>query len=144
MSDLDLRRPGGASMSATYPHVRVSGGPRERGRQYGRLAAERVQHSVAIYRRVFQHYAGWDWDRVTSHARAYRPAIETAHPRYLEELAGIAEGAGLREDDILAINVRTEVMFAAVARMAAGACTAFAVLPGATAAGGTLIGQTWD
>ena len=35
----------------------------------------------------------------------------------------------MREDDILAINVRTEVMFAAVARRAAGECTAFAVLP---------------
>ena len=144
MSHPDLRGPGGAPPSSTYPHVRVSGGPRERGRQYGRLAAERVQRSVAIYRRVFEHYAGWDWDRVTAHARAYRPAIDAAHPCYLDEMAGIAEGAGLREDDVLAINVRTEVMFAAVARRAAGECTAFAVLPGATAGGGTLIGQNWD
>jgi isopenicillin-N N-acyltransferase-like protein len=131
-------------MTGTYPHIRVAGGPRERGRQYGRLAAERVHASVGIYRRVFDHYAGWDWDRVTAHARDYRPAIDAAHPRYLDEIRGIAEGAGLDEDDILALNVRTEVMFAAVARKAAGECTSFAVLPGATTDGHPLIGQNWD
>jgi isopenicillin-N N-acyltransferase-like protein len=131
-------------MSATYPHIRVSGDPRERGHQYGRQAADRVQRSVEIYRNVFRHYAGWDWDRVTAHAREYRPAIEAAHPRYLDEMAGIADGAGLAFDDILAINVRTEVMFAAVARKAAGECTAFAALPSATADGHPVVGQNWD
>jgi isopenicillin-N N-acyltransferase-like protein len=131
-------------MSDAYPHIRVAGGPGDRGRQYGRQAAERVARSVALYRRIFDWYAGWDWDRVTAHARLYRPAIEAAHPRYLEEMAGIAEGAGVALDDILAINVRTEVMFAAVARKAATECTSFAALPAATADGHTLIGQTWD
>lgn len=131
-------------MTAQYPHIRVSGQPRERGRQYGRAAADRVARSVDIYRRVFAHYAGWDWDRVTSHARDYRAAIERAHPRYLDEIRGIAEGAGLAEDDVLALNVRTEVMFAAVARNAACECTSFAALPGATADGHPLIGQNWD
>ena len=131
-------------MADTYPHVRVSGGPRERGRQYGRAVADRVARSVDIYRRIFAHYAGWDWDRVTSHARDYLPAIEDAHPRYLEEIRGIADGAGLAEDDVLALNVRTEVMFAAVARKAARECTSFAALPRATADGHPLIGQNWD
>lgn len=131
-------------MAGTYPHIRVSGEPRARGRQYGTQARERVERSVALYRRVFEHYAGWPWDRVTSHARDYRPAIDDAHPRYLEEMAGLAEGAGLAADDILAINVRTEIMFAAVARQAAGECTAFAVLPSGTAGGHPLIGQNWD
>ena len=131
-------------MRGAYPHIRVSGGPRERGRTYGKQARERVERSVALYRRVFEHYAGWSWDRVTSHAREYRGAIEVAHPRYLEEMAGIADGAGLSVDDVLAINVRTEVMFAAVARQAAGECTAFAVLPGGTAGGHPLMGQNWD
>ncbi len=131
-------------MTDTYPHIRVSGGPRERGRQYGQQAAERVQRSVALYRRMFAYYADWDWERVTAHAREYRSVIEAVHPRYLEEMAGMAEGAGLVLDDILAINVRTEVMFAAVARKAAGECTSFAALPAATADGHTLIGENWD
>jgi isopenicillin-N N-acyltransferase-like protein len=44
----------------------------------------------------------------------------------------------------LAVNVRTEVMFAAVARAAAGGCTAFVALPELTKDGHTLLGQNWD
>jgi isopenicillin-N N-acyltransferase-like protein len=51
---------------------------------------------------------------------------------------------------MLAINVRTEVMFAAQARRAAdpsrrpGECTAFAVVPERAADRHTLVGQNWD
>ena len=51
---------------------------------------------------------------------------------------------------MLAINVRTEVMFAAKARQVAsdarrvGECSAFAVTPERSADGHTLIGQNWD
>jgi len=47
-------------MSTLFPHVRVEGGPHERGRQYGEQARERVALSVEAYREVFAHYAGWD------------------------------------------------------------------------------------
>jgi isopenicillin-N N-acyltransferase-like protein len=63
-------------------------------------------------------------------------------------MEGIAEGADLAFEDVLALNLRTEVMFAAVARApaaaAAGGCTAFVALPEATADGHTLLGQNWD
>ena len=135
-------------MTATqthYPHIRVSGTPRERGRQYGEQARDRVRASVDLYRRVFMHYAGWDWARVTAHALDYQGPIDAVHPRYIEEMRGIAEGAGLAFEDILAINVRTEIMFAAVARKAgATECTSFAILPEGTAGGHPIIGQNWD
>jgi len=86
-------------MADHFPHVRVTGGPRERGRQYGGLARDRVHASVDLYRTVFSHFAGWDWDTVTRHAATYQPSIEAVHPRYLDEMAGIAEGAGLTFDD---------------------------------------------
>jgi len=137
----------------TYPHVRVEGGPRERGRQYGEQVRERVRRSVEAYREVFAHYAGWDWERVTAEARRYAGPIAAYHPASLEEIRGIAEGAGLAEEDMLAINTRTEVMYAAKARAAAAAwdgargmleCTSFAALPEATASGATVVGQNWD
>lgn len=131
----------------TFPHVRISGGPRERGRGYGEQAAERVRRSIDAYREVFRAYAGWDWATVTEHARAYAVPIARFDPAYLDEIGGIAEGAGVDENDVLAINVRTEVMFAAKARDAdrrIGECSAFAVTPGRSADGHTLIGQNWD
>jgi isopenicillin-N N-acyltransferase-like protein len=134
----------------TFPHVRVRGGARERGVAYGEEVRDRVRRSVEAYREVFAADAGWDWATVTDHAMAYAPAIERFEPRYLREIEGIAEGAALDPGDVLAINVRTEVMFAAKARQAVdpsrrpGECTAFAVVPERSADGHTLIGQNWD
>ena len=131
----------------TFPLVRVEGGPRERGRAYGEQAAERVRRSIEAYGEVFLAYAGWDRATVQEHARAYAEPIAAFDPAYLEEIRGIAEGAGVDEADVLAINVRTEVMFAAKARDAArrvGECSAFAVTPSRSADGHTLIGQNWD
>jgi isopenicillin-N N-acyltransferase-like protein len=135
--------------AVTFPHVRVEGSARERGHSYGEQARDRVQRSVEAYREVFGAYAGWNWQTVTDHARAYEAPIERFEPAYLEEIRGIAEGAAMDPADILAINVRTEVMFAAKARQAAsgrqvGECSAFAVTPARSDDGHTLIGQNWD
>jgi isopenicillin-N N-acyltransferase like protein len=131
------------------PSVRVEGGPHERGRQYGEGARELVQRSVEAYEGVFAHYAGWDWPTVGEHALRYVAPVEAVWPQYLEEMRGIAEGAGVAFTDILSINARTEVLFAAKAAHAGNGalpheCSAFAVLPEASADGRTLMGQNWD
>lgn len=131
-------------MANGYPHVRVEGGPRERGRQYGEQARDRVRTSIGAYRAVFAHKTGWTWARVQQEARRSLAPIAAFGEKYLEEMHGIAEGAAVPFEDILAINVRTEVMFAATARLAVGECSAFAVLPQASADGTTLVGQNWD
>jgi isopenicillin-N N-acyltransferase-like protein len=136
--------------SGQYPHVRVEGGPRERGRQYGEQARGRMLRSRDAYQEVFGHYASWSWDKVTGEAMRYAAPIRAFRPEYLEEMHGMAEGSGLRFEDILALNVRSEVMFAAKARQAlsrpvagAGECTAFVALP-KKPRGHVLIGQNWD
>lgn len=134
----------------TIPHVRVGGGHLERGRQYGEQTRDRVRRSIEAYDEVFSHYAGWRWDDVRNEARRYMEPIQRFDGRYLEEIRGIAEGAGVTFEDVLGINVRTEVMFAAKARKAEtdarriDGCSAFAVLPEASDSGHTLIGQNWD
>jgi isopenicillin-N N-acyltransferase-like protein len=136
------------------PRIRVEGTPGERGRQYGAQARAQVHLSVQAYQNVFKHYAGWDWPAVRRAAAAFEAPIAAFRPAYLDEMRGIAEGAGLDLADVLAINVRTEVMYAAKARQAPLAarkmpaeCSAFAVVPGPRAAGdsaGVLLGQNWD
>jgi isopenicillin-N N-acyltransferase-like protein len=136
------------------PRIRVEGTPYERGRQYGAQARARVNLSVEAYRRVFAHYAGWDWPAVRRAAAAFEAPIAAFRPAYVDEMRGIADGAGLDLADVLAINVRTEVMFAAKARQAPLAarvgrppaeCSAFALVPAPGAAQqATLLGQNWD
>ncbi len=131
-----------------FPSIQVAGDARERGRQYGEATRDRVRRSVAAYDEVFAHAAGWDRARVRAEAEGFRGPIAAHGAKYLEELQGIAEGAAVGELDVLAINLRTEIIWAASARDAARPalpleCTAFAALPGRTG-GPTLIGQTWD
>jgi len=102
------------------------------------------------YEEVFDRYASWSWDKVTEEPMRYVPPIHAVRPKYLREMHGMAEGSGLRFEDVLALNVRSEVMFAAKARQAlsrpvsgAGECTAFAALP-ERSGGHMLIGQNWD
>lgn len=135
-----------------FPHVKVSGGPYERGYAYGEQARDRVATSIAAYGEVFRALAGWGWPQVREEAARYEAPIRALDDRYVDEMRGIADGAGVDLEDILSINVRTEVMFAAKARAAEqasgssrqGECSAFAVLPTASADGHTLIGQNWD
>ena len=149
--------------TGAIPRVRVEGTSYERGRQYGAQARDRVRLSVQAYQRVFAHYAGWDWAEVRRAATRFEAPISGFRPGYLEEMRGIADGAGLDLADVLAINVRTEVMYAAEARHAPLAsrapqppvpqrsakqppaeCSAFAVVPAPGQARPTLIGQNWD
>jgi isopenicillin-N N-acyltransferase-like protein len=108
---------------------------------------------VQAYQRVFAHYAGWDWPAVRQAAAAFEAPIAAFRPAYLDEMRGIAEGAGLDLADVLAINTRTEVMYAAKARQAPlagktpGECSAFAVVPAPRPPGEpapALLGQNWD
>jgi isopenicillin-N N-acyltransferase like protein len=139
----------GAMPSHGIPRVRVEGTHYERGRQYGAQARTRVRLSVQAYQRVFAHYTGWDWPTVRRLAAGFEAPIAGFRPAHLEEMRGIADGSGLDLADVLAINVRTEVINAALARQAPlGAtmpaeCSAFAIAPG-QGSGPTLVGQNWD
>ena len=136
-------------------HVRVEGTSYQRGQQYGRQAAARVRRSVQAYQQAFAHFAGWDWATVRHEAARFEAPIGKLWPAYLDEMRGIADGAGLDLTDVLAINVRTEVMYAATARRAPRAeppaagrtraeCSAFACVPAPGRKGSTLLGQNWD
>jgi isopenicillin-N N-acyltransferase like protein len=130
--------------TTAFPYVRVSSAsPFERGRQYGEQAAEYIKGSVGVYDETFAHYTGLDWPDVRKLAGEFREPIAAYDEGIMLEIEGIAHGAGLAVEDVLAINVRTEVMFG-IAAAALGECTSFYVGPGASANGQVLFGQNWD
>lgn len=109
---------------------------------------------------------------MTREAAKYVPQLEATCPRYLDEMRGIAEGAGVGFLDILALNVRTEIMFGlfteAEAVRARGVttstngngvvggehraeddfpsdgCTSLSFHPSPSSGGGSLLAQNWD
>jgi isopenicillin-N N-acyltransferase-like protein len=126
----------------SWPIVSASGGPRERGRTYGEAAARRVGRSVEIYEEIFRRYAGLTWADVRDRAGAFAEAIDAYDTELLPEIEGIAAGAGLDAEDVLALNLRTEMMFGL--RGHAAGCTAVCVVPAGSGTGGPLIAQNWD
>jgi isopenicillin-N N-acyltransferase like protein len=135
-----------------YPSVHVSGDALSRGRQYGEAARTRILASVELYRDAFLYDAALDWAAVRELASAFVEPIGSVYPNYLTEMKGIAEGANLDLLDVLAINVRSEVKIAAMAKQARSqspsalmdGCTTVAAAPRATASGHTLLAQNWD
>jgi isopenicillin-N N-acyltransferase-like protein len=127
-----------------YPRVVAKGTPRELGRQYGRAARERIARSIAAYTDVFEYWAHMSWAQVREKARAYVPAISAYDGRCLTQLDGMAEGAGLEFEDLLALNLRSEVMFGGTIHGTGHECTSVAALPEATEDGHTLLAQNWD
>ncbi len=131
---------------APFPLVEMSGPPRERGRQYGQQAAERIGRSVDYYVRQLET-AGVDWPRAKELAAGYVPVVQRFSPAYLEEMRGIAEGAGVDVEGIVIVNARTEMMFGAKKAAEAAAddgCTGAIILPEAARDGRLLHGQNWD
>lgn len=127
--------------------IRVAGAPLERGRQYGRAGAPLIARCVTSYREVFEQRAGVNWSAAVAHARTFVRDIEAFMPEALDEMRGIADGAGVPFDAVLVLNCRSELMFAAArskGETPPGECTSFAVTPEASGDGHVLLGQNWD
>jgi isopenicillin-N N-acyltransferase-like protein len=145
-----------------FPILTIEGEPRTRGRQYGRVAAQQIRHSIASYARLFAYEVGRDWEQTQQAALDYIPVFEQHTPDLLDEMCGIAEGAKLALTEIIALNARTELLAGAhrvdahpeytqaLARNRRldvpdhGECTTVAATPAATAGGTPLLAQTWD
>ena len=129
----------------TWPIIVATGGPRERGRAYGQAARERVHGSIELYRAIFRQYTGLTWDQVRGRAGAFVEPIDALDVQLLPEMEGIAEGASVDAEDVLALNVRTEVMYGLGAPGAAAAeCTALGLAAGRSAAGHVVVAENWD
>jgi isopenicillin-N N-acyltransferase-like protein len=118
----------------------VQGGPFERGRQYGARAAGSIAANVQAYLRLVEFHTGRHREASLAAARSFAPLVETHAPQLLEEMRGIAAGAGRSLDEILLINARSELM----GTIPTGECTSLAAGPGFTAGGQVLLGQNWD
>ncbi|KAI6081289.1 acyl-coenzyme A:6-aminopenicillanic acid acyl-transferase-domain-containing protein [Hypoxylon rubiginosum] len=153
-----------------YEHIRVSGLPKERGRQYGKQAAAKIRQNIAHYMKPGQLPP---WERTVKYINdIYVPGLKEYFPSALEEMEGIAEGSGVTVEEIIMLNARYDlsrapggsryrpppskdekVLTTGLWRCIDGAedwddldneCTSSAFWQGATAGGGVYTAQNWD
>ncbi|GGO92048.1 C45 family autoproteolytic acyltransferase/hydolase [Wenjunlia tyrosinilytica] len=91
--------------------LEIHGAPRERGRQYGEGASPLIHAAVDYYTEAFGQASGLTWAQVTDRAARWMEPCRDFAPDLVEEMTGIAEGAGLHPLDILALNARGEIIY---------------------------------
>ena len=124
----------------------MDGPPHTRGEQYGSQCRHHIGKTIDFYRWMFQHKSKLDWDQSLEKAREFVAPIQDYDPEIMSEIEGIAAGAGRPLEEILAINIRSELLFLLTAGGEAmkACCTSLAATPEATAAGDTFVAQNWD
>jgi hypothetical protein len=140
------------AMVQPCPFVDVSGTPYERGRQHGAAVPQRVKRSIELYGGQLDEL-GYDAKAKSALIAEFASEIEHFGAHYIEEMRGIADGAGVALEDIVMVNARTEVI--AKARLVKNkpieaqeelddGCTGAIILPERSASGELIHGQNWD
>ncbi len=126
---------------ATFPVFELSGTPTEIGIAHGRLAKRQISISIQNYKKMFESFSGISWETAQNYARTFIPAIEAYDKDIMDEIRGIAIGSGYELEDILALNVRSEIVLQG--GMING-CTALGLAPEVMEDGNTWVAQNWD
>jgi len=126
----------------TFPLVEVSGSSYEMGRQHGIQAGDLVHR----YLGWIEKQTGKPLDELSRRVLAYLPCIERLNAQLLEEVRGLADGAGIRYEEALVCQARGAAASAPLAGSPAASegCTAFAFTGAATGGRGPLAGQNQD
>jgi isopenicillin-N N-acyltransferase like protein len=118
-------------LSGLLEHRSAERDPGGRGRAFGLAHAGAVANTVAVYRRML----GLTDEELRVAGRAVGDRVVTDWPDLVEEIEGLAEGAGVAVEALLAVNARTELM-----ATAGGECS----LVGAVQDGACVVVQNWD
>jgi len=123
----------------TVPIIHVEGPPRERGRQQGEGARSQIAGMLAAYRELLPQASKLVWEEALREARKVLPYAEAAFPHFVEELRGIAEGAGAPFEDVWLLNCYEEVT-----ENQDESCTSLAVRDDRTGGGHVLLAHNED
>ncbi len=119
------------------PLIEARGSHREVGRQIGEQCRERIQSMLASLRDDLPK--GATWEAMLDQSNAYLAPSQKVYPQYIEELEGIAEGAGVPFEEVF-LTICEELW----EDFAWHGCTDMAARGKATADGTTLIAHTND
>ncbi|HXQ93204.1 MAG TPA: C45 family peptidase [Nitrososphaerales archaeon] len=123
-----------------YEVLEVSGSASERGYKYGSYHAALVKRLINSHYDFYNTYLNTSKDEALRWASKYVAPTRNYSEEIAKELEGVAEGSGLKLDEIMLIAAFNEVFYPKLAK----ACTSFAVRNGATSDGLTYVGQNND
>lgn len=132
--------------------IEVAGVPYERGRQHGSQAEPEIRAGIAHYASQVRKLNLSDVE-LAQVVASYVPLIEAFQADYVEEMRGIADGAGVAFHHIVLLNARTEVLKLALkpalraqllSNVEPDGCTALVVEPDAALEHRLIHAHNWD
>lgn len=130
-----------------FPVLEVTGTPGDCGFAQGRAFASKIHANLEFYLQWLSQSGRVPEDRLLELARGFAPALERHFPAMLEEIEGVASGAGLELEQVLLINARTDIMAVVEAELAiekVPACTALALEGRVRGQQILALAQNWD
>lgn len=124
-----------ASEPSEYPLYKARGTHRELGRQHGEQAARQIKAHVAMMRARPK----LSEEQFKRRVGQFQPMFERYCPHLLEEMRGLAEGAGITLEEAMLCSIRGEL-----ASARAEGCTTYAIGRGGTARHEVIGGQNAD
>lgn len=112
--------------------------PFEIGFQHGKVAKDLISKAIEVYSKLYKETKNVDWDEAIRRASRFKPLLDSKYPEIKQELEGIASGSSRSFDDILTLNVRSEIT---LVDMSDG-CTSIGQRSKET--NEVFIGQNWD
>jgi isopenicillin-N N-acyltransferase-like protein len=130
----------------SFPVISVKGKPFDCGQQHGSQAGKLVRQNVDLYFNRWEAMLGLTRPEILEKCRPFVPAIGEYDADILEELQGLAKGADLSLEEVVALNIRYELIWGAriSPQFVPGGCTSITAMPEVTRDGHTIIGQNWD
>lgn len=123
--------------------LELRGSAKEIGYEHGFQGKKEVLQSLETYEKLFHGYQNIGWSVAKERALGHLNAIEKYDLSMIEEMEGIAKGAGVDFEDILALNARSEIALAGYKGTSfSDGCTAMAITNPLISE--TIIGQNWD
>jgi isopenicillin-N N-acyltransferase-like protein len=95
----------------TLREVQASGQPYDVGRQHGAAVADLIHHVADARWRLLACETGELFTDATRRSLGFLPRVEETYPAYVEEIRGLADGAGVPFEVAFFINVATELHF---------------------------------
>jgi isopenicillin-N N-acyltransferase-like protein len=127
--------------SRTVSLIETRGSSRERGWQQGRSAQPQILRALTRYRDVIPVVTMRTWEEALREAGKFLPCTQESFPRFVEEIEGIAEGAGCSFHEIWALNCYESLV---ELRRSARGCTSLSVRNDRTADGHVLLAHNED
>lgn len=130
--------------NAPPPIVHVSGSHYQMGYQIGAAVGPQIRHSIENARFLLESIyetIQLTWEGAQIQGRKYLPFAQERYPQYVDELRGIAEGAQVELDEVVALNAMEAVTMDALHLTK---CTSMAVNGDRTADGHVLVAHNED